>query len=182
LKSYYSKYDYNLYNKLKKIKRGDIVETKVADKYFDIPKRPDFLDGSYHLNLTEQSKALFELGKPGQGYVGLVDLETGEIHLYPSFNKHDGLLRQDKYGNHFETEQSSSTHYVESREVLGSLTGDLHINAASELLLTQKSGTRRGLMGFGIWKAGCAVKFLNATPNITGLIRRFKCEAQFMVN
>src|SRR5689334_16627922 len=36
--------------------------------------------------LTPQSMELFEQGLPDQGYIGLLELETGKIHLVPSFN------------------------------------------------------------------------------------------------
>ena len=142
---------------------------RISKEYFYIPKRPDFLAKSFELQLTAQSQELFDLGKPGQGYIGLVDLETGSVHLYPSYNKNDGLLREDKNGGQFPSE-SGGNRFVTSKDSLGSLTGDLHINATSELDLVGKSGRRQLLMGFGLWKAGCAIKLLTVLPIGAGLV------------
>lgn len=97
------------------------------------------------LRLTERSKKLFEDGAPGQGYIGVLDTETGEVHLLPSFNKDDGKERLDKNGEKFK-------HYLESQQPLGTMTGDLHTFATGKLGLGQKGGVHGKLMGFGIWK------------------------------
>lgn len=44
--------------------------------------------------VTERSKALYEQGDNGQGYVGFLDLETGEIDVIPTYNAQDGRERK----------------------------------------------------------------------------------------
>jgi hypothetical protein len=66
--------------------------------YILVPKALDFLDESFELVVTDESKRLFELGRPKQGYVGLVELpfeneftpegkRQAKIHLIPADNK-----------------------------------------------------------------------------------------------
>lgn len=130
--------------------------------YFTIPAQMDFLNEGFKLTLTPQSRELFKLGNSGQGYIGLVDLETGAIHLLPSYNLEDGLTRVDKNGQPFEK-------FAQSRGALGQL-GDLHSQVSSHMNLVAKSGTAKQLMGFGIWKGGFGIKLLNRLPDLGGLI------------
>lgn len=138
--------------------------------YYSIPQCPQFMESSFILKLTDASKNLFDLGSPGQGYVGLVDLVTGSIHLAPAFNKNDGLLRLDKNKRPF-------TKVVVSDGILGQLTGDLHHKACQILGLSAtsknpegKSGRFGKVLGFGIWKGGYGIKFLDTIPLNSGLI------------
>jgi hypothetical protein len=127
----------------------------LTQPHYTMPARPDFLSESFQLHLSEQSKRLYALGKPGQGYVGLVDLANGEVYLVPSFNANDGLLRVDRNDQPFDC-------FVESQARLGQLSGDLHLQGVSKLNLSremenpqQDSGTTskkfKKILGFGIW-------------------------------
>lgn len=133
------------------------------DPHFIIPKREDFTEKSFALSLTKESKEAFELGRPGQGYIGLVDLTNGNIHLIPSFNKNDGLLRLDKNGEPFKLSAESFTE-------LGTMTGDLHGQCVSKLGLVEKAGQNGQIMGFGFWKGGTCLKVLSEIPNTPALI------------
>lgn len=62
------------------------------------------------------------LGKAGQGYVGCVDFETGEIDLIPANNKDDEL---ERYLFFYEGKE----YHVESLEPLGNDTGAVHTGA-----------------------------------------------------
>lgn len=128
--------------------------------HYSIPYQPDFLKDNFKLSLTEQSRQLFQLGKPGQGYIGIVEIDTGDIHLLPSFNKNDGLLRLDSNGKPFRLS-------VETEQSLGGGAGDLHTRAAAKLKLGLKAGHEGLLMGFGLWKAGPSVKFMSELPQNT---------------
>ncbi|HAU0829377.1 TPA: hypothetical protein ACUNL2_001396 [Legionella pneumophila] len=97
------------------------------------------------LILTEASKKLFTEGTAGQGYVGILDTTTGQVHLIPAFNKDDGKLRLNKDGKPFST-------FVESIQPLGRNTGDVHGQAVIKLQLVDKGGINGKLMGFGLWK------------------------------
>jgi hypothetical protein len=88
---------------------------QVQYNHFTIPAQPNFLNET-QLKLTEASKKNFEQGCPGQGYAGLVDITTGEIHLIPAFNKNDGQLRLDKDGKSF-------TKYASTEQTLGGGSG-----------------------------------------------------------
>jgi len=123
--------------------------------HFVIPAKPDFFEVDLHL--SDASKALFDKGAPGQGFVGLVDLETNLIHLFPAFNKDDGQLRLDKEGKKF-------AKLAETAQSLGGGAGDLHMRTAGALRLGDKAGNKQNLMGFGIWKGGQSVKFLAELP------------------
>ncbi len=136
----------------------------IDGNYYTIHENQDFLDPNFTLLLTPQSQDLFSKGCPGQGYVGLVDLETGFIHLLPAFNQADGLIRKDKDGKEF-----ASNKFVESRGKLGAL-GDLHGQACFKLSLLDKSGSRKKVLGFGIWKNGVGIKFLDTQPERSGLV------------
>lgn len=127
-----------------------------AYNHFVIPAKPDFFE--VDLQLSEASKELFAKGAPGQGFVGLVDLETNLIHLFPAFNKDDGQLRLDKEGKKF-------AKLAETAQSLGGGSGDLHMRTAGTLGLGEKAGNKQNLMGFGIWKAGQSVKFLAEMPD-----------------
>lgn len=133
--------------------------------HFTLPGRPNFLN-EVQLRLTDESKKLFERGSPGLGYVGVVDMITGEIHLLPAFNKDDGQLRLDKDGHKFDM-------YASTEQTLGGGAGDLHTRTAAMLSLGDKAGNQNKLMGFGIWKAGSSVKFISELPaeKSTRLIR-----------
>lgn len=126
------------------------------DKHYLIKHKPNFL--SCELKLSEDSKRFFAQGKPGQGYIGLVDLEEGIIHLVPSFNKDDGLLRENNEGAAF-------SRFAESRGGLGKL-GDLHQKACQGIgtEFYSRSGKRGRVLGFGIWKGGCSVKLVSHVP------------------
>ncbi len=128
---------------------------KQAYNHFVIPAKPDFFE--VDLQLSEASKALFAKGAPGQGFVGLVDLQTNLIHLFPAFNKDDGQLRLDKEGKKF-------AKLAETAQSLGGGAGDLHLRTAGTLGLGDKAGNKQNLMGFGIWKGGQSVKFLEQMP------------------
>lgn len=142
--------------------------------HFSIPKAPDFFDDDFELVLTDESKRLFELGRPKQGYIGLVELPSENevtpegkkrayIHLYPSDNKDSGMLYGiDKNGDKLPMVQSSQS--------LGKNTGDLHLQVASKLGLGEKQGANGYLMGFGIWKSGYGVKILPELPIREALI------------
>lgn len=39
-----------------------------------------------HFKLTKESQTLYDIGVPDQGYIGLLDLTTGDIHLIPAYN------------------------------------------------------------------------------------------------
>jgi len=47
--------------------------------------------------LTPQSMELFEQGLPYQGYIGLLELESGKVHLVPSFNYPKELREANKF-------------------------------------------------------------------------------------
>ncbi len=47
--------------------------------------------------LTPQSLELFEQGSPAQGYIGLLELESGKVHLVPSFNYPKELREINKF-------------------------------------------------------------------------------------
>ncbi|KTD21401.1 Uncharacterised protein [Legionella lansingensis] len=126
--------------------------------HFTVNKQPDFIEDSFPLTLTEESKELFEKGADGQGYIGIVEVDTGRIHLVPSFNKGDGLLHLDKNGKQF-------SRWIATEQPLGGGAGDLHTRAASILKLGHKAGKEGLLMGFGLWKSGVSVKFLSEIPD-----------------
>lgn len=148
--------------------------------HFTIPKAqktetaPGFFDENFELILTEESKRLFELGRPKQGYVGLVELpyeneitpegkKRAYIHLIPADNKDSGTMYGvDKNGNKLTM--------LKSVQPLGGNTGDLHLRAAGMLGLGEKQGANGYLMGFGIWKSGYGVKILPELPNREALI------------
>lgn len=137
------------------------------DNHYIIQNRRDFLDYSFKMSITDESLTLFQLGAPGQGYIGLVDLVTGDIHLIPSFNKNDGLLPLDKNGNRLPK-------FVKSVGLLGQMTGDLHEKACEHVNLWVSEdkpgkGPRR-VLGFGVWKGGTGIKFLDKLPDRSGLI------------
>ena len=143
-------------------------------EHYEVPRIPNFHSAEIKFELTESSKKLFEQGQPGQGYIGLVELpepnkisNVAKIHLIPAFNKNDGLARMDKDGRTLEVKNKE---FVESVIPLGGFTGDLHVNAARTLGLGEKAGQNGLLMGFGIWKSGYGVKFLNELPPREGLI------------
>jgi hypothetical protein len=137
---------------------------KIYDAHYKMTKGSEwFSDGSKKLHVSEDSKRLFRQGKPGQGYVGLVDLKTGVIHLLPSFNFKDGLLHEDNDGKAFNPNEM-----VESRGALGVLGGDLHTQAG--LRRIKRPGSTKEKLGFGIWKGGCSVKILEELPQISGRI------------
>lgn len=132
--------------------------------YFTITHNEHFLEEKFELKLTPLSKELFEAGAPGQGYAGLVDIETGEIHLIPSFNKDDGLLRLDGKGHKFKVS-------TESMHALGAMgTGDIHKNSTLLLKLAEKGQQNGKLLGFGIWKSGITLKVASEMPDRAALI------------
>ncbi len=148
-------------------KAKDEKKTRLKGSHFTVLSRHDFLYKSFKLSLTEESKSLYELGNNGQGYIGLVEVDTGKIHLVPSFNKGDGLLEYnkgkaviplDKYGKKF-------SRYAMTEQPLGGGAGDLHMRTASNLSLGHKAGSNGLLMGFGIWKGGRSVKFMSELPD-----------------
>ncbi len=150
--------------------------------HFTIDKMPGFLSPETRLVLTEASKQAFEAGKPKQGYIGLAELPDPnnpnedqsivKIHLIPAFNKNDGLLRTDKFNQPF-------AGAVESMQELGNFTGDLHTFSAAKLELGNKAGINGLLFGFGIWKSGIGVKFLEELPQKEARIRN---EYLFILN
>lgn len=142
--------------------------------YFTIPNAPDFFDDNFELVLTEESKRLFRLGRPKQGYVGLVELplpgeatsegkRQGKIHLMPADNKKSGRVQGiDINGNKFKT--------IVSSQQLGSFTGDVHTMACASLGLVEKAGAKGFMMGFGLWKSGCGIKILDYMPENSAMI------------
>lgn len=142
--------------------------------YFTIPHAPDFLNDDFELVLTDTSKELFKRGRPRQGYIGIVELpfenevtkegkRQAKIHLLPADNKNSGnLYGFDKEGKPFPT--------LKSTQELGSFTGDLHFFATTRLGLGEKAGAKGYLIGFGIWKSGFGVKFLDELPHREALI------------
>lgn len=114
--------------------------------HFTIKHNPNFLDASFILTLTDESKRLFNEGIAEQGYIGVVEIDSGKIHLLPAFNKDDGKKRLNKYNEKFSA-------YIESTQPRGVMNGDLHTFAASTLGLVEKSGANGLIFGFSIWKS-----------------------------
>lgn len=142
--------------------------------HFSIPQMPDFIDDTVEMVLTEESKDYFARGRPKQGFVGIVELcpetitangkKLAKIHLIPADNKESGALTGiDKEGKKMPT--------TLSMQRLGAFTGDLHLRAAGGLKLGEKAGQNGMLMGFGIWKSGCGIKFLDYLPPREALIK-----------
>jgi ankyrin repeat protein len=113
--------------------------------------------------LTGKSIKLFDLGCPGQGYIGIVDSETDQIHLIPAFNDGDGIPRRDRLGGDFGGE------YVTSKVGLGQGGHNAHLQAVIMCGLA-KSREKNGLMGFSFWKGGLNVRFLSHVPKENELI------------
>ncbi|MGQ3891166.1 ankyrin repeat domain-containing protein [Legionella sp. CNM-4043-24] len=116
------------------------------------------------LALTPMAKSLFLAAEPGQGFVGIVHLNKNtegryEIHLLPSANTGDGLPETDRHGRKL----------LRSRGALGKGGHNIHLQAVLELGLSSSYNQGR-LLGFGIWKSGCAVKFPTSLPSANGLI------------
>jgi hypothetical protein len=148
-------------------KDEEVIQTLIKNlqgPHYSMGKGSEFFNSTgSKLQLSEDSKRLFKQGHPGQGYVGLVDLKTGLIHLLPSFNSNDGLLREDKDGQEFKQNDM-----VESKGSLGVLGGDLHTQAGNRRI--KRPGSTKEKLGFGIWKGGCSVKVRDNLPNISGRI------------
>lgn len=132
------------------------------------------------LKLTDESKQVFEQAKPHQGFVGLIDLSTGNIHLIPCFNypkeireAHKTADNQDdaeyfsqwnkdlanvanKNGEHFSVVSSTGTqrrnYYVATMDDLGTNTGVAHGRALALAGLSNYGGEKGGVIGFGVWK------------------------------
>lgn len=138
--------------------------------HFTVINMPDLPErmATRNFQLTERSKKLFDLGKPGQGYIGILDLNTFEIDLIPAFNKEDGLIVADKNGGHFQIDGEEKKWIVKSAAKLGKVAGDAHTKA---LELLHKENFSGMILGFGIWKAGCGIKFLSELPQETGQVR-----------
>lgn len=100
--------------------------------------------------LTKLAKDLFKQGSPGQGYVGFVDLESGEIHLIPAFNKNDGK-------EHIDFICQGKNYTVVSEEPLGSNSGRAHIQGLATLGLGHKGNANGKIVGFGIFKGDAQV-------------------------
>lgn len=140
--------------------------------YFILPNLLGFENvlESGKFKLTERSKKLFELGKAGQGYIGLLDAETLEIHLIPAFNKDDGLVIEDINGTKFILQENGKKWYAQSSAALGKISGDLHANAVSLCGLEKKGNLNGKVFGFGFWKSGYSVKILDQVPIETAVI------------
>lgn len=97
------------------------------------------------LNLTERSRRLFNEGVPGQGYIGILDITNGEVHLLPAFNKDDNKSRLNKYNKLF-------SDYLDSQQPLHTMRSYLHEDAAKHLGLSHLGGQSGKLLGFSVWK------------------------------
>lgn len=139
--------------------------SSVRRSHFVLPKKLDFMEAKHNFKLTQQSIDLFEAGRPGQGYVGLLDLTNGDIHLLPAFNLEDGLLHVNKEKKPFKDGM-----FVESTQVIGTNTGDIHWQAAVKLKLGHKQGINGLLIGFGLWKSGSAFKLLFKRPKFLAYV------------
>ena len=101
--------------------------------------------------LSERSKKLFVEAIGGytrlaaQGFIGLLDLTTGEIELIPAWNKDDGKKR-------IPFVYEGVNYFVDSIEPLGSNSGDAHTQAVSKLKLGHKGGINGYIAGFGLFK------------------------------
>jgi hypothetical protein len=128
-----------------------------------ICRNPDF--NNLIMSVDPQPVEAFNRARPGQGFVVIAVVNTGVIYFLPSYNRDDGLLKVDKYGQPWEK-------YLESIQRLGFNTGDLHSKAALQLNLSNQAGANGLLIGAGFWKSGISVKFLSASqpPAISALI------------
>jgi ankyrin repeat protein len=136
-------------------------------RIYYLPTRPDFMEDNFKLKVSEASIKAFAQGSPGQGYIGILDLAAdknlGMIHLVPSFNKQDGVLREDKEGKAFPMSADSLTER-------GTNTGDLHTQCVSKLKLGDKGGEHGLVMGFGVWKNGLCIRILDKPASDAALI------------
>jgi len=133
-----------------------------------------------NLVLTDESKQVFEQAKSHQGFIGLVDLRTGNMHLVPCFNypqeirdMHKTPDNQDdaeyfsqwnrdlhnvgnKNGEYFSVTSPTGVvrgnYYVSTIEDLGTNTGVAHGRALALCGLSGFGGEKGGVLGFGIWK------------------------------
>lgn len=146
---------------------------------FIIPKMPNMAEkiqrGELKFELTEESKQFWEMGRDGQGYIGILELPAKQdgnsnlvkIHLIPAFNKDDGLNKTQKNGKPFSIhkkigkEDKELSSIIVSAQPRGAMTGDLHMNAARILGLGEKGQENGLLMGFGIWKKGCGIRIIS---------------------
>ncbi|SRR5579885_1165127 len=103
--------------------------------------------GQVTLWINERSRSLFEQGKPGQGYAGFLDLQTGEIDLVPAYNAEDNKTR-DKFTVNGETKD----YFVVSNEPLGKSTGQVHTDGLRIIGKGHKGGSNGLMAGFGIFK------------------------------
>src|SRR5579885_2315473 len=106
-------------------------------------------NGDVPLKLSKRSIELYKMGKPGQGYVGFIDLQTGEVDLVPAYNKDDKKARDDfLYG-----EGKKQKNYVFiSNEPLGKNTGQVHMDGLKLIEKGHKGAANGYIAGFGIFK------------------------------
>lgn len=130
---------------------------------FFLPKCIDF--SSRKFELTDASKQLYAIGKPGQTYTLIVELPTLDsdenikFHLIPSFNKDDGVLQEDRAGGKFTIliQDKPVDRFLVSDVGRGAIGSSLHADAAVMLRLGRKA--REGLLiGGGVVKSGCLVR------------------------
>ncbi|TNF68344.1 MAG: hypothetical protein EP298_06115 [Gammaproteobacteria bacterium] len=95
--------------------------------------------------LTAASLDAYERGADDQGYIFLVDMTNGNIHMLPAFNRDDGKVRLDKHGMKFDM-------HIDSIQPLGANTGDAHMQALNKLGLGDKGGVNGLILGGGLWK------------------------------
>ncbi|HAT8178332.1 TPA: hypothetical protein JA361_02400 [Legionella pneumophila] len=119
------------------------------------------------LKLTEESILLFNEGLPGQGYIGILDTTSGNVHLLPAFNLDDGKKRENRFGKPFKV-------FIDSEKPFFVLRSNLHQQAATILGLSKLGGKSGKLMGFSLWK--------DRDGNITNFLNRSSTHNPFSVN
>ncbi|MCF6765962.1 hypothetical protein L3V82_09260 [Thiotrichales bacterium 19S3-7] len=149
-------------------------EMKENSPVFDVVHMPNILHEHVSVELSENSKSAFLKAQPKQGFIGLAELLPEEnrviIHLVPAFNNHDGLAKIDKDGQPLPI--SNQFTGVPLGTLNAGFTGalPLHVSIAQSLGIGHKAGVNGLMLGFGIWKSGCGLKFVNTLPPREGRI------------